>query len=464
MVVLHIWRRLGVCYGLGLWLVAANTGCGLNMQAYYQGMRPQLVHRDFAKADTYVQKHKDSFYKKDNALLYAMDRGMVLHLQGQYQKSNVCFEQAKDIAQALWTESIGKNAEAWLTTDNALPYQGEDFEKVMIHLFEMFNYFELGQIDEAGVEARQMSQRLAMYANKLNSDKQTYRDDGFARWMSAILWENAPERVGALSEAWIDYRQALHLYETVYPKYYRNPMPRLLVQDALRVLQQLGADFSDERQALQKRYPGVRVLPAEQTVNKARIILLHENGEAPFKTDAFWTVPVGFNVLRIAYPVFISKNNRIVAARIHMHQPENENPGFWLQTTVAENIEAIAIQNLSDHMSRIEGRATARAVAKFTAGAATEIAGAVQGGGAGALMEAVGWAWNTGNAITEEADKRSWLLLPKNIGIAEAFVEEGLWLLDIDFIDLDGRVIEKAQVRRQFIAGQTNFLSMRTFL
>ena len=50
-----------------------------------------------------------------------MDKAMVLNGAKRYKESNAFLEQAKIAAQELWTESIGENIGALLTTDNNLP-------------------------------------------------------------------------------------------------------------------------------------------------------------------------------------------------------------------------------------------------------------------------------------------------------------------------------------------------------
>ena len=101
--------------------VLISTGCGLNMEQHYRKMRANLLSRNYEAADKYVDSVKEKFYSKDNRLLYYMDKGMVLHLAKKYKESNTFLEQAKQTAEDLWTESIGKNALAWVTCTGRPP-------------------------------------------------------------------------------------------------------------------------------------------------------------------------------------------------------------------------------------------------------------------------------------------------------------------------------------------------------
>ena len=103
--------------------------CGLNMQNHYVKMRPHLVSGNYDAANDFLDLTKKSFYKSEkNRLLFFMDKAMVLNGAGRFKESNAFLEQAKIAAQELWTESIGENIGAILTTDNNLSYAGEDFE------------------------------------------------------------------------------------------------------------------------------------------------------------------------------------------------------------------------------------------------------------------------------------------------------------------------------------------------
>ena len=436
--------------------LAASAGCGLNMQKNYDRIRPQLLAHNYDGAASYVESVKESFYDKNNRLLYYMDRGMTLYMAKRYEESNHALEQAKNAAEELWTESISANAAAWVTTDNALPYQGEDFEKVLIHFVTALNHMGLGALADARVEARQIGEDLALYNSKYET-KNVYSDDAFSRWMAGRLAETEAG-AEANNDAWIDYRRALEVYEKDYAKRYNTAVPRLLVTDALRALTALGPDFADELAQLKARYPSIPPPSTKPKPGMGRLVFLHLNGEAPFKVDQFWTARVPDGVVRVAYPRFVARPHAIAYATVKARES-----GSAAQTELMENITAIAIENLHDHMGRIQGKAIARAVAKHVAGTALEVAGSRKGGEAGASMALAGALWNLGSALAEEADKRSWVTLPSSVHVSELMVPMGHHTLDVSFHAANGAVIETASLEADVRAGETAFLSYRTF-
>lgn len=448
---------LGACWTV---VVAGcmSAGCGLNMQKNYEQIRPKLLAHNYDDADKYVESVKDSFYSKDNRLLYYMDKGMVLHLAKKYPESNAAIEQAKTAAEELWTESVGKNAAAWVTTDNSLPYQGEDFEKVLIHFVAALNHMGAGSYSDARVEARQITNDLELYNSKYEDAKNAYKDDAFSRWLSGRLSETDHKDPGSLNEAWIDYRKAINVYETDYASRYNTPLPQVVIADALRAAEGLGREFKDEFNALRAKYPQVAFKTEKEVKELGTVVLIHLNGEAPYKKDEFWQAQAGSDILRIAFPQFVPKPHNITHAKMRTQS------GAETTTEVVENITDIAIQNLNDHMGRIQAKAITRAVAKFLAGKAAQAGGEHVGGNAGAALQVAGALWNIGNAVAEESDKRSWITLPAAVTVGELHVPPGPVTLDVDFLGNGEQAFEHAQMTTEVKAGETVFVTYRTYL
>ncbi|RYF03030.1 MAG: hypothetical protein EOO40_12650, partial [Deltaproteobacteria bacterium] len=193
-------------------LTLGTGGCGSTWSSGYPALRPELVRGDYRSALARLEPRPGSAYGAKDELLYLMDRGMLLHLAGDWTASNAVLAQAQQTAEALWTESIGEHAAALLTTDNALSYPGEDFELAFLHVLAALNYLGLQQHDEAQVETRALSVRLQQLSDRYQQAPNRYRDDAFMRWLGGRLHEEAHRRQAdaqALGDAWVDYRHAL---------------------------------------------------------------------------------------------------------------------------------------------------------------------------------------------------------------------------------------------------------------
>ncbi|MBI5510024.1 MAG: hypothetical protein HY903_14805 [Deltaproteobacteria bacterium] len=453
--------RIAVVLSTGA-VVSLLAACGVKPEAYYQTMRPNLLKSNYQTASDYLEKNRTKIFSEKDRLLYFMDQGMLLHLAKKYKESNGLMESAKKTAEDLWTESIGANAAAWVTTDNSLPYQGEDFEKVLLHFVGALNYIGLADYSAARVEARQVTAKLELYNSKYVEAKNAYRDDAFTRWLSGRLSETEGGQT-ALNDAWIDYKKALDVYQTDYMTRYRTAVPRFLVADALRVLQALGPEFQTELQQVQSRFPAVPFKPQAEIQGMGQVVVIHASGEAPYKVDKFWEAKAGPDVLRIAFPEFVAKPSNIVGARVSLG-------GVTADTELGENITAIAFQNLADHMGRIKAKAITRAVTKFIAAKAAQGAGAkmTQSGNqktqaAGAVLGIAGAAFEVANAVAEEADKRSWITLPAAVNVAELFVPAGRADLQVAFVGPGGRPMGSTSIPVEVKAGEIIFVSLRTF-
>ena len=452
--------RLLHLLGLAL-LVSLLSACGLNMETNYRKMRPALINHQYDEANEYLDGVKGSFYSKKNRLLFYMDKGAVLSFGGRYKESNRYLEKAKVAAAELWTESVTTNAAAWLTTDNTLPYQGEDFEKVLLHFFAALNHIALGDYSAARVEARQITNKLELYNSKYEEAPSLYKDDAFARWLAGKLAETEGG-YSALNDAWIDYRKSLTVYREDYGKRYGTRLPQLLVEDALRVSHGLGADFAEEHAALKTDFPEVSFVLQENRAQLGEVILFHLNGEAPFKIDRFWTVRAGREVLRIAYPQFVLKKHKITKMRVRVLDAVQDSEIF-------EDVSSIAVRNLKDRMARIKKKAITRQVTKFLAAKGVQATGRAvskgggKAGGAGAALQVAGALWSAGSAIAEESDKRSWITLPAQIGVSRLFLEPGKHKLEIEFLSNSGAVIERSLRDVEVLAGKSTFRVLRTY-
>lgn len=426
------------------------------MKKHYNKMRANMVSGNYEAAAKFVDSQKKGFYSKDNRLLYYMDRGMILHLGKKYKESNASLEKGKSAAEDLWTESVGKNAAAWVTTDNSLPYQGEDFEKVALHIVAALNYIGLQEFSGARVEARQVVNKLELYNSKYEEGENLYKDDAFARWMSGKM-RGLERNNTAWNEAWIDYRKAIDVYEKDYAQRYGAAVPQFLIQDTLQTLEALGGPFQEEFQQMRARFPDVPYVSPADAKAQGEIVFIHLNGEAPHKIDKFWDATANNDPLRIAYPEFVAKVPRIVTARMR------SSSGAAGRTELGQPWTAIAIQNLNDHMGRIKAKAIARAIAKYIAAKGVQAAGKNKGGKTGAALQLAGALFQAGSYVAEEADKRSWITLPASINIGRIYVPEGETDLDVEFVDARGAVVGKKNFKVGARAGETTFLIHRTY-
>lgn len=404
-----------------------------------------------------MNQGEEQVYGAANRVLYALDRAMVEQAAGAYSESHRYFESAKLEAKKLYSKSLTTEAWALATSDNALPYVGEDFERALVHIMDAFGYLAENKPEEARVEARQVATRLAEASAQYQTSPFRHRDDAFCHWLAGFLFESDHDDLQALSDAWIEVRRAIEIYvRDAKREGVVATVPQGVVAFGLELTRRLGSAFKGEHESLATQFPDVAYFEPAKTRALGRVVALIETGHAPRKRDAYWDAPVGLDVLRIAYPQFVARPDPV--AQVQMRPVGTTR---WASVELGEDVVRVAIENLEDHMERIRGRATARAVAKYIAGTAAEVVGLGRGGQAGALLYAAGALWNVGNALTAKADKRSWATLPGALWMGQMWLTPGEREIEIEVLGGTGEVLIQTTQTLQVQPGVTTFVPLR---
>src|SRR5450759_3539876 len=107
---------------------------------------------------------QESGSKKDR-VLYLLNKGMVLRMKRDFTGSNQALEAAKAEMERLYTASVSENTLSFVVNDATVSYAGDDYEQVLVHLYMALNYLELGQPNEARVEALQVDIKPVSYTH-----------------------------------------------------------------------------------------------------------------------------------------------------------------------------------------------------------------------------------------------------------------------------------------------------------
>jgi hypothetical protein len=443
----------GVCvsaHGLAaVLLLLTLSGCGSSGNRYLL-VDKSLLASDYRTADAVIRKAEEEYGTKSR-VLYGMDRGMTLQLAGEYQQSNEVLEQAEDEVDRLYTRSIRTESLAFMTNDNSLPYEGEPYEQVMINVLKALNYACLNRWEDALVEARRIDHRLNVLTDR-TKDKAAYRDDGFARYLSGILYESS----GDLNNAFIAYRKAYETFEASRA-WSKTGVPSQLRADLLRTADAL--HLSQEFTDYQRLFPETVWQSVEEQRQLAQVLVISYNGRAPRKEDQFLDLPIsmdalqlvllnraftsgnrqqhratdsvlyGLNgrVVRVALPRIVPQKTQVPVDTVSLI-PENGTPVI-VRTELAQNVTALADKALSERIAGIAVKAVARAAFKYTlAEGATRGAQHAVGGDAGPWVGlAVGLLTKGFAVASEESDKRSWRTLPDEIHLARTWVAPGAY-------------------------------------
>ena len=464
------------------------SGCGL-AENHYLLIDQSLAAHDARRADA-IMAQAESEYGSRNRLLYSMDRGMTLHLAGDYVQSNNLLEQASMEVERLYTRSIRTETAAFLTNDNMLPFEGDPYEHVMINVVKALNYAAMGQLTEAVVEARQIDHRLNVLADSAK-EKDGYREDAFARYLTGVLYEST----GDMNNAFIAYRKAYDIYEAT-KGWSRTPMPPMLRADLLRTAEAL--HLTTEFEEYRHQFPETRWVSRSDQPNLAQVVVISYNGRAPRKEEAFLDIPVSLSALqlvllnrgvvhasnrqerRAADSVLYGLNGRVVRVALPKLMPQKtqvaqesvslvpkEGTPISATSELVYNGTALAERALSDRMPGITTKALARAAVKFAAAEAATRGSqhAVNKGDAPWVGLLVGVLAHGLAIASEAADTRSWRTLPDEIQISRLWVPPGEYESRVQALMRGGGAVQAGAARPLMLrAGETLFLIERVML
>ena len=412
---------------------------------------------------------------------------MLQHLAGQYQDSNRSLAKAEELTEALYTRRITSEVQAFMTSDNALPYEGEEFEKVMLNIIMAMNYAQLGLVDDALVEARKVDHKLSVLKDR-NRGKITYSRDPFARYLSGILYEAS----GNLNDALVAYRLAFDAFKEAQGLY-GTPVPDSLRRDLLRTTEALG--LTDEHHEYLKLFPHVSWAPLSQTKDLAELIFVAYEGRAPLKYDVFIDVPFSpqalavvlatrgpvrprfgdqypaesvlygltGHIMRLAVPRFAPRRSAVREAQAIVVGNDIQQR---VRLALVEDITSIAMKDLDERIVRTTVKAVARAAWKYALAEGVELG--VRGGfgknreGAYLAGAIAGVLARTLAIASEEADKRSWATLPDRIELGRVMVPPGTYDVEFRYSGRVGEALPTQVVRGITIgAGEKRFITTR---
>jgi len=396
-------------------LLACSQGIDLD---YYRQMDKMLNRGQTPEVVELVRQAGREAYGDLNKLLYHLDLGMALHLADDFRGSARQFEAAYKLAEDLYTKNMAGELASVITSDNSIPYYGEDFERVLIHVFNALNFLYQGDNDSALVEARRVDRLFKTFAEG------RYEFDPMALLLSGLLAEGA----GELDDAWISYDRAFNAY-LEQAEWLGLEVPFALMDHWSSVARRIGRPLPE----------GVEPAPENGRKGNGEVVVLHYLGPGPRKIERIVEMSLGqgFAVVQktdirgedqkqaqrafsaakglasstqitIAYPVFEQR-------RLSCDVPEVEADGCVVRSIEpVHNISAVAKVNLDDRVQANWGKIVSRAVVKFvTARAAGKIGEQVSGNSL--LGTLIGAVTQAALSAVESADVRGWNTLPAEI-------------------------------------------------
>ncbi|MDO8675850.1 MAG: hypothetical protein Q7K71_07045 [Candidatus Omnitrophota bacterium] len=394
-----------------------------------RNIQPQInslvIAQHFDKAVSFLGQNP-SAYGSNNELLFWLDRGFVLHLAGRYAESVSAFESAKRKFNDLYTRSISQTAATYAVNDYWQEYRGEDYEYVLVNIFQALNFAAMDNVSEALVEARDMDAR----------SKWTKTDDAFARMLFGILYRAAGTPQD-LNDAYID--------DVRSKAQYGADVPKILAQN-------LEAAQTPDVQA------------------SAEVYLFHYTGFVPLKVADTFLIPLdASHVTAISFPRYADRVSDVRSSVFSAVGPAvgpavggAGSRSAQENTEPVEDIGAIAKKILNDRKAFILAKAGLRPIGKYLLEKAVE--SRVRDRNGETPAEIVNLFANVYNLYSEQADVRGWQTLPEKIRAARLLLEPGRYEFFVEDLDEKGVSLGKKPLGVfDLQAGRKKFFIVRSY-
>jgi hypothetical protein len=379
-------RAIAVCCGVMLAACVPYSVQTLNFrQAFLSGQPTSALQ--------YLEEQRSN--KLDRAL-YELNKGMLLHMTGDFSGSNEWLEKAKDRMRQLDAASITENLTALTVNEATRSYAGQPYEQLSLYAYKALNYLLLGKPDDARVEVLQADVRLREWESA--GELRAFEASAFVRYVSGLVFEMSRE----WDDAVIAYGKAYNVYKKT-----NSNVPTQLQRDLLRLTEFRGR--SDEHKKYLKEFRGTQWESMKARKDKAELVVfLHHGAVSVIQEHMVFNYSPELNhQVQIAVPYYAPRSDFVPQTGIMLS-------GAMQQAELLQDVDGLARKDLDARMGGITLRAVARMVLKKKI---SKEAGKEDG--------FAGFIANVAGILTERADTRSWITLPESIHLLRLSLPPG---------------------------------------
>ena len=418
-------------------------------------------------------------------VVYHLERAVVAHTTGDWARSSGDLEEARKLVgideEAGVVRKAGGTAATILLDETAGPYPAEDYEKVLIPALKCVNHLlahdpgDVHSIDRAASAARASAELQKWlgeeHVRELAEADREAKQGGLRR--DALLADLRPRyeaqfaslrgRAGLFQNAFAHYLSSLVLEMTgktdtaliaAEKAYALDPGFSYLRADLLR----LSAAVHDTAR-VEKYRALFGAEPRAPGKDEGEAVVVYECGLAPLKEELAvrFPVPAGRGRLvwvKMVFPAYAARFNPAAFAALRAGERE-------ARTEPLMDVEALAILSLRDRMPVLATKMLLRAGAKAAAQIGLQEGGRRAAGNDGGLLGLlVGILYAE---LSERADLRSWLTLPRSFQMARMVLPAGPQALSLRVCDAGGGTMTEIPLGTWEIRpGAKRFILLRT--
>jgi hypothetical protein len=457
--------RRPACIAALLLSAAALAGCA-TFRSYDAELNQALAMAAEGRVDAALRTLDANNKRARKDLLYHLERGELLRLKTDYHDSQSAWGAAdatvQDWERTAMTDpdKLLGTAGSYLVNDRLRPYEGHDYEKVMLTTRMAMNFLAQGDFANARVAIKQTHEREAVIAGLRARQYAKVQDDAGKRHSAPPTFKE----INGYPVQEIDNAEVNALRNS-----YQSALSHYLAGFVYEALREPSLAAAGYRQAIELR-PGADLLEQSLAELDRRVaapddgltdtLIVLESGLVPGRSSRQFALPIPVDnqlvLVPVAFPVMQARGEGFVPGEVRVDFAEP------LQPVRITSVDAMARRALRDEMPgivlRSVVRSTAKAVAQYQAQRAADEQRRRGEDTEAGLLGVAAMALMIGSLVTEQADERGWRSLPAQIYLARGRLPRGRRVLSMSTpygerrveVDLSGR---HALIALRFLQG-----------
>jgi len=360
-------------------------------------------------------------------LLYHLELGMLLRLDGRYEESQKSWktaaEQVQPAEQSIEDDvvSLLKGASSYVVNDRLRAYPGYDYEKVMLLTHIALNYLAMGDFDQARVAIKQTHELEALIAEARSKEIAEVEEKAKKRGARTSFKELNGYPVETIDNP--EVKALKNSYQSALSHYLAGFVYEALGEPGLAAPgYRLANELQPNQPLLEEALRELDRRAGARDDGLTDVLFVIGSGTAPALQSRQFRLPVlagnGLTLVVASFPVM---------AATGLSRPWSQlafDGGPALAVAPITSIDLMARRRLSDDMPGIMLRTSVRAGTRALLQAGLQHGGGNDRHAAAAGIAALAIA--AGSILTEKADERTWRTLPSEISIARARVPSGV--------------------------------------
>jgi hypothetical protein len=416
----------------------ALTGCA-TFRSYDTELRQTLSLAGSGQVDAAI-KTLDKNNKGDKRdLLYFMEMGELQRLAKHYERSQQVWMtgdrkvQDWEAAAKLDPLRVEGALASYVINDKLRPYEGQDFEKVMLTTRMALNFLAQGDFDNARVAIKQTHEREALIAEVRSKQYAQVEEEAKRKGARTSFRDLNGYPVSTLDTP--EVRALRNSYQSAFSHYLAGFVYEALGEPSLAAAGYRQAiELRGSSPLLDEGLAGLDQRVAERDDGRTDVLFCIETGLVPARVSQQFSLPIPVNdriiLISVGFPVLQSQGGGGSVSSLRLNGQED------VALTQITSLDAMARRALEDEMPGImlRGfvRSTGKAIAQYQAQRQADEASKHGNDGASVALGVAAIALMIGSVVTEQADERGWRSLPATIQVGRAKVPPGSYTVSID--------------------------------